>query len=107
MKKVEIEVKSNKENLGNVDVEQFESIEEAVAFLAKDANAEKGETGESVALGLINSQYKANVTNAFRVSKTRGVSPMTALREKIKSDPNAKAQLEALLVALNLPSKLD
>jgi hypothetical protein len=105
MKIVETEVKSNKENLGIVPVETFDTYDEACSFFSKDAP--EGKSGADIALGMINAQHKANVTNAFRVSKTRGVSPMTALKEKVKSDPGAKAQLEALLAALGLPSKLD
>jgi hypothetical protein len=104
MKSTEITVKSNKEDLGNVDVEVFESYAEAVEFFGKEPP--EGKTGSDVVLAMINAQHKADVTNAFRVSKTRGVKPMTALREKVKSDPAAKAKLEELLAALGLPSNL-
>src|SRR5512139_720588 len=105
MKKLEVEVKSNKENLGSVDVEQFENIQEAIDFFQKEAGAEaKPDAGTVAALALINAQYKANVTNAYRVSKTRTVTPMTALKDKISKDPEARKKFEALLASFDIPA---
>ncbi len=103
MKTINVEVSSKDTVLGTINVEEFESVSEAVQYFeSKEAGK-----GEEKALGLINSQHRANVTNGERVRLTRGVSPMKALRDKIKSDPAAKAALEALLLQFNLPAKLD
>jgi len=115
MKTINVEVSSKDTVLGTINVEEFESYNEAVEFFqaqeVKDAAEGKREAesdfGSKKALGLINSQHRANVTNGERVRLTRGVSPIKALRDKIKSDPQAKAALEALLLQFNLPAKLD
>jgi hypothetical protein len=114
MKTQNVEVTSKDTTLGTINVEEFEAVAEAVDFFQKQADAEakeskrepKADAGNIKVLGLINSQHRANITNAERVRLTRGVSPMKALRDKVKSDPNAKAQLEALLLSLGLPSNL-
>lgn len=110
MKTINVEVSSKDTVLGTINVQEFESIAEAVSFFdaAIKATGEKtDETGEIKALGLINSQHRANVTNGERVRLTRGVSPMKALRDKVKTDPAARAALEQLLLSLGLPAKLD
>jgi hypothetical protein len=112
MKLVSVSVKSNKEDLGNVDVQTFDNIQEAVDFfqaeIVKSDPEAKADAGAVAALALINSQYKANVTNAYRVSKTRTTSPITALREKIKTaDKSTKDKIAAFLESLDLPSNLE
>lgn len=110
-----VEVKSKDTTVGTVNVQKFETLQEAVDFFqaeeieeAKSAKREPNPNyGVTETLSLINSQHRANVTNAERVAKTRGVSPMKALRDKIKADPNAKAKLEALLLSLDLPANLN
>ena len=98
MKQTTVEVRSNKVKLGEIDVPTFESLTEAVAFFQKEAGAEaKEDAGEQAALALLNSQYKSNLSNAFRVSKTRTKSSISLLREAAKSNPNAKAKIQDLL----------
>ena len=106
MKTINVEVSSKDTVLGTINVQEFESIEEAVKFFDEQLE-DKEKTGTEKVLTLINSQHRANVTNAERVRLTRGVSPMKALREKVKSDPKAKAALEALLAQFNITAKLE
>jgi len=109
MKIVETEVNSNKVLLGKVNVENFETIQEAVDFFQKDAGEGAGDgAGAKEALKLINAQYNAKVTNAFRVANTKTEKPLTALRNKIKTgDAATKMKIAAFLESLNLPSNLD
>jgi hypothetical protein len=109
MKIVETEVNSNKVLLGKVNVEEFETIQEAADFFQKEAGKDASESaGASEILKMVNAQYKANVTNAFRVANTRTEKPMTALRNKIKTgDAATKMKIAAFLESLGLPSNLD
>ena len=114
MKTVEVGVRSNKEDLGSVNVEQFDSLAEAADFYQAEAVKSQTEekpaadnAGELRALELINQQHKANVTNAYRASKTRSQSPITILRNALASKPELKNDLEALLKAHDLPTNLD
>jgi hypothetical protein len=110
MKILNVEVKSKDQVLGTINVQEFDDLEEAVSFFVaaetEGDDAAKSSAGYKKALGLINAQHRANVTNAERVRLTRGVSPITALRDAIKTNPAIKASLEALLAQYNLPTNL-
>lgn len=102
------EVKGKKDGetvvLGMCEYEEFQSIPEAIQFLASvDGNGQEVPgSGEKNALSLINAGHKTKKCNAFRIEKTRGISPMKQLREKVKSDPAAKAKLDALMKELGV-----
>jgi hypothetical protein len=72
MKLVEKEVTSNKEVVGKPQIEQFENLQEAVAFFKE---------GEKEVLGLVNTQYMTNVMNATREA-ARPKSSGKFLRDK-------------------------
>jgi hypothetical protein len=109
MKTVNVPVKSNKEDLGSVNVNEFETLEEAVVFFQKEAGEGAAEgAGAIEALKLLNAQYKAGVTNAYRVSKTRTASPITLLKAKLKTaDKSMQEKFAAFLESVGLPSDLD
>lgn len=95
---IEVEVKSDKKLLTKINVEQFDSIAEAIAFL----NGETEGKGEEEVLRMINVTFRTGKTNAERVRLTRGVSPMKALKERVKADPKAKSMLESLLAEFGI-----
>lgn len=107
----DVEVKSGDKVVANIKIEKFDTISEAVKFYNdKFANTEDAGKGEETVLALINAQHKAKTANAKRVEMTKEVSPLTTLKARIKSDPNAKKRLEELLAefgiegTLNVPS---
>jgi len=96
-------VRSGKEVVDTIDIEQFEDIPAAVEFFTvTDENDEVVTAGEDGVLSLVNQQHKANSMNAARAAKTRSASPINALRSKAKADPATRAKLNALLLELGL-----
>jgi len=86
MKKITKEVKSKGEVLGTVEIEVFESLEEAGKFF-----------GPEKAVALINSQHASNKMNEFRASKTRPRSAIAQLARLAKQNPELEAKIEALI----------
>lgn len=104
MDTINVEVKSQGKLLTTLPVEQFDEFDEAVnhyqTMYGEDPDA--ASKAKKDVLSLINSQHRANVTNAERVRLTRGVSPIKVLRERVKADPNAKQLLESVLAQLGI-----
>ena len=85
-------------------VEKFSSIDEATDFF-NTVDAETGEVqpvGVDEVLDLINSAHRADRMNQARAKHARPKSAFTQLREKAKTDPAAKAKIEALLAELKI-----
>lgn len=91
MKEITVDVKAGGEIVSQIQVKQFETVEEAVQTLT----AEK-------CIALINRQYKADETNQERAAKTRPTSDITLLNRAMKDNPELQAQLEKLLVKAGL-----
>jgi hypothetical protein len=115
MKLLNVSVKSKDTDLGNCNVQEFETVAEAVEFFqaqevsaaAEQKRDAKDGFGTTRVLDLINSQHRANICNAFRVSKTRGENPITALKAAMKDNPDVKNSLMALLSQYGITGKLD
>jgi hypothetical protein len=99
-----VEVKSDNKLLATIDIEKFDTIDEAVSHY--ESKGDEPGQGEPAFLGFINAQHKASVSNAKRVELTKEVSPISALKAKIKSDPTAKAKLAALLQEFGIGGEL-
>jgi hypothetical protein len=117
MKNLDVTVKSKDVVLGNVEVQEFETAAEAIAFFqaieneaAAKANppreADQG-YGEKRVLELANSQHRQNICNAFRVAKTRGETPIAVIKNAVKGNKDFKDSLAALLAQYNLPANLE
>lgn len=91
-----IEVKSKGEVVDTIEVNQFDSMDEALQELGD----------ENKVLDLINRQYKSDLTNAARSAKTRSASPLTVLKRKADSDPETKAKLNSILAELGIEGQL-
>ncbi len=85
-KKKEFEVKSKGETIGNVTVDEYESMAEAVKAL-----------GDERCLGLINRQNKQDTTNEFRANSTRVVTPITELKQLQKQNPAIEKDIAAII----------
>lgn len=115
MKVENVSVKSKDVDLGTCNVEVFESYDEAVSYFeAKEAAAAaeqkrepKAGYGKERVMELMNSQHRANICNAFRVAKTRGENPITALKNAMKDNPQLKESLSALLAQYGLPGNIN
>lgn len=106
-----IEVRSKGVVVGRVDIQKFDSIAEAINHFQAEENTAAAagnrpavpNQGEMDVLGLVNSQHRANLANAKRVELTRGVSPLKALRERLKSgDAKAKTLIMSVLAELDI-----
>ena len=96
MKFENVDVKSNKKTVANVDVEIFENLEEATEHFQDDA---KSIDGDEIVLGLVNRQHKTDVTNKARLDATRPLTLNKAIRQAAKNDPDA---VRAALAQLGL-----
>ena len=98
-----VEIKSGGQVVDTIDIEVFEDIPEAVShFTVTNDEGEVETPGEDSILSLLNQQHKANVMNAARAAKTRSTSPINALRQKAKADPEVRTQLNAFLQSVGL-----
>jgi len=97
-----VEIKSGGKVLGNVDIQVFEDIPSAIAYFEAQAEGVEGASGVVYTLGLINGAHRSNQMNTRRAALTRSASPMTQLKQAMKSDPAAAAQVQALLVSLGI-----
>jgi len=96
---ISVEVKSKKQVLGTVDVEQFRDVNSAIRFFDEKTK----NRGAEVVLGMINASYRVKQTNDFRNAKTKKVSPLTILRKKLKGgDEEAQAKFRALCEELGI-----
>lgn len=86
MKKVKREVKSGGKTVDTIEIPVYENIKEFVAALS-----------EEKILTLANRQYAADLTNEARAAKTRTTSPIAQLNKMAKTDPEVKAQIDALM----------
>jgi len=115
MEVLNVEVKSKGQVLGTVNVEEFASVDEAIAFFQKEeeesaAKAERSpnpNVGGSSVLQLINSQHRANITNSERTRLGRGPNPVKMLRDRLKKDPGVAQKFQEFLASIGLPSDLD
>ena len=97
-----VEIKSGGKVLGSVDIQVFEDIPSAIAYFEAQSEGVEGASGEVYTLGLINGAHRSNQMNTRRAALTRSASPMTQLKQAMKSDPAAAAQVQALLVQLGI-----
>lgn len=97
-----IEVTSEKKKVAEVEVEQFENLDEALAFFKVGDN-----DGTSAVLKLVNTQHKTNKMNAAR-AQASGKPSKTELRNKafaslsfdeLKEVANDSVKFNALLDA--------
>jgi len=96
---ISVEVKSKKQVLGTVDVEQFRDVNSAIRFFDEKTKNH----GAEVVLGMINASHRVKQTNDFRNEKTKKVSPLTILRKKLKGgDEEAQAKFRALCEELGI-----
>lgn len=89
MRKEAVDVNSKGKLLGTIEVDVYESLDEA-------ANA----IGEDTALAYINRQVRANATNAYRTAQTRERSPVARLMAAAKADPSIKEKIDELLASI-------
>ena len=86
MKKVKKEVKSGGKTVDAIEIPVYENLKEFAAALS-----------EEKVLALANRQYAADLTNEARAAKTRTTSPIAQLNKMAKTDPEVKAQIDALM----------
>lgn len=86
MQKEKVDVKTKGKVIGQVEVQQFDSVEEAVKTL-----------GAERVKSLINQQHRSNTMNEFRAAQTRDVSPVSKLAKLAKGNPELEKQIKGLL----------
>ena len=86
MKTVKKEVKSGGKVVDTINIPVYGNLKEFVAALSED---------KVLALG--NRQYAADLTNEARAAKTRTVSASAQLNKVSKTNPELKAQIDALI----------
>jgi len=86
MKTNKVEVKSKGKVIGEVQVQEFDSVQEATKTLT-----------EEKVLSLINRQHKSDTTNEYRASLTRERSPQAQLAAMAKTNPTVAKEIENLL----------
>ncbi len=91
-------MKGEKKVLGVVDVPEFESLAEAVAYY--ESQAEEPGTGEREVLRKLNAHLRIDMSNAARISFQRGPNVFKELRAKAAKSPEAAARIKALLEEL-------
>ena len=86
MHKEKREVKSKKQVLGTIDVDQYDTIKEA-----------SDELGAEKVLNIINKSVSDAAVNAERSAKTRGTSPQAQLARMAKTNPELQSEIEKLI----------
>lgn len=86
MKKIKKEVKSEGKVVDNIEVTQYDSTAEAVKNLT-----------DKKCLEMINAKVSADACNQARTAKVKPTSAMAQLGRIAKTDPKAKAEIEAIL----------
>ena len=88
--------------IGDVDVEQFLSLQAAVDHFESEE-----QKGEGVALKLINRQYKTDTVNRERTALTsEAKSGMAKIKKAARQNPEAKKRLESVLADLGLTGEV-
>lgn len=94
MKTETVDVKSQGKVVSKIEVEQFESMQEAIDTL-----------NEKVCLTLVNRQYKSDKVNTERSIKTRGTSLQAQLTRALKG--KTKEELADIIGQLGLGDEID
>lgn len=91
MKEIIKPVNSGGKEIAKVTINEYETMDEAVAALGADE-----------ALKKLNRQNASDVMNETRASLTRETSPMSKLAKASKADPAIAAALEAIIKKFGL-----